>query len=194
MAIISSLFVYALFAVWIIATLAAPAVALLVWCLRQREKLDENRRGVMCMRCGYDLRGSAATCPECGLNQTKQLPFRRRLARIWLGDAFGLPARLGRVCLALVFAIAPGTVPIVADAMQDGLIHVFEILPVGCGGVIFAALIVSSLITLHGIAVERIMTAGAYRYPLVLVLLTCAAVVFVDAAALERTAVGLALD
>jgi hypothetical protein len=36
------------------------------WC-RERRRLCRNRRAAgHCVRCGYDLRGSPARCPECG--------------------------------------------------------------------------------------------------------------------------------
>ena len=48
---------------WSLLTLAATTSALLIFlCIRS---LRRARRG-FCLSCGYDLRGSTGTCPECG--------------------------------------------------------------------------------------------------------------------------------
>jgi hypothetical protein len=48
---------------WFIASAAAVLPAL--WALRRR-RLRRRCASGLCRRCGYDLRGSAERCPECG--------------------------------------------------------------------------------------------------------------------------------
>ena len=47
---------------WIMALAASLWVALLVFCRKLRKPTE-------CLKCGYDLRGSTRTCPECGAVQ-----------------------------------------------------------------------------------------------------------------------------
>ena len=47
------------------ATVAVPLVRATIWLVLFRRFLHRLRRGE-CGRCGYDLRGSAGGCPECG--------------------------------------------------------------------------------------------------------------------------------
>ncbi len=48
---------------WLILILTLPAP--LAWVIRYHRPARRLRLG-LCVKCGYDLRGSAAKCPECG--------------------------------------------------------------------------------------------------------------------------------
>jgi hypothetical protein len=56
---------------WMPAGLCA-LIAAATW-LANRRRIQRRRLG-LCVQCGYDLRGSAETCPECGMARDHHSP------------------------------------------------------------------------------------------------------------------------
>jgi hypothetical protein len=56
---------------WLVAAAAMPVPIL--WIARRRRERLRRERG-LCMKCGYDLRGSVERCPECGAPATMPSP------------------------------------------------------------------------------------------------------------------------
>src|SRR5688572_6333463 len=50
---------------WAVAMLAAAPGVLALW---RRKRLHRRQATGLCIQCGYNLRGSALKCPECGTN------------------------------------------------------------------------------------------------------------------------------
>ena len=52
--------------IWVLEVLSTVAVAVFGYRWRQASRVQHRESGRMCAACGYDLRGSAGACPECG--------------------------------------------------------------------------------------------------------------------------------
>jgi hypothetical protein len=51
---------------WPVAALAIPSLSYLTFVAAAVVRIHRRRRHGQCLQCGYDLRGSAGACPECG--------------------------------------------------------------------------------------------------------------------------------
>ena len=84
---------------FLVALTAAVPLARLAGAVRRRVEVRRRRRHGGCVGCGYDLRSSGSTCPECGEEQklSPPPPWRTRRRALALVGTFALTGCIGQL-------------------------------------------------------------------------------------------------